>query len=61
VTVRLLQGHVLDVLAGAGTSGLVAQQLGRNAILVELSPEYVDMTRRRLQNDAGMFYQEAAE
>jgi hypothetical protein len=39
---------VLDPFGGAGTTALVARQLGRDAILIELSEEYVEMTRRRL-------------
>lgn len=39
---------VLDPFGGAGTTGLVAQQFGRNAILCELNPEYVKLTEQRL-------------
>lgn len=31
---------VLDPFAGAGTTGLVADRLGRDAILIELNPDY---------------------
>ena len=48
-------GTVLDPFGGAGTTGLVADRLGRNAVLIELNPTYADMARRRLQADAGMF------
>jgi DNA modification methylase len=48
-------GTVLDPFGGAGTTGLVADRLGRNAILIELSPAYATMARRRLERDAGMF------
>jgi DNA modification methylase len=48
-------GTVLDPFGGAGTTGLVADRLGRNAILIELNPEYAAMTERRIRNDAGMF------
>jgi DNA modification methylase len=41
-------GTVLDPFAGAGTVGLVAQQHGRNAILVELNPSYVTLAKERL-------------
>jgi DNA modification methylase len=41
-------GAVLDPFAGAGTVGLVAQQHGRNAILVELNPSYVTLAKERL-------------
>lgn len=36
-----LGGTVLDPFGGAGTTGLVADRLGRNAILMELNPKYV--------------------
>ena len=38
---------VLDPFGGAGTSGLVADRLGRDAILCELNPQYAAMARRR--------------
>lgn len=41
-------GIVLDPFFGAGTTGLVAQELGRNCIGIELNPEYVGIARRRL-------------
>jgi DNA modification methylase len=46
---------VLDCFSGAGTVGLVADRLQRNAILCELKPEYVDMGSARITNDAPMF------
>lgn len=45
-------GAVLDPFFGAGTTGLVADRLGRNCIGIELSPEYATMARRRIQGDA---------
>ena len=48
-------GTVLDPFGGAGTTGLVADRLGRNAILIELNPEYAAMAERRIRADAGMF------
>jgi len=48
-------GVVLDPFGGAGTTGLVADRLGRDAILIELNPEYAAMAERRIKNDAGMF------
>lgn len=50
-------GTVLDPFGGAGTVGLVADRLGRDAILIELNPEYADIAQRRIQGDAGMFAQ----
>lgn len=43
---------VLDPFAGSGTALLVADRLGRNAIGIELNPEYVAMARRRVFGDA---------
>lgn len=43
---------VLDPFAGAGTTGLVADRLGRSAILIELNPEYCEMARRRIVDEA---------
>jgi DNA modification methylase len=48
-------GTVLDPFGGAGTTGLVADRMGRDAILIELNPEYADMARRRIKNDAPLF------
>ncbi len=46
-------GTVLDPFGGAGTTGLVADRLQRNAILIELNPEYAAMARRRIDGDRG--------
>jgi len=48
-------GTVLDPFGGAGTTGLVADKLGRNAILIELNPEYAAMAERRIRGDCPMF------
>lgn len=39
---------VLDPFSGAGTTALVANNLNRRYIGIELNPEYVEMSRRRL-------------
>lgn len=41
-------GVVLDPFGGAGTTGLVAVRTGRDAVLIELNPEYADLARDRL-------------
>lgn len=46
---------ILDPFGGAGTTALVADRLGRDAILCELHPDYPDMARRRVTRDAGLF------
>lgn len=48
-------GTVLDPFGGAGTTGLVADRLGRHAILCELNPDYAEITRRRIFDEAGLF------
>ena len=48
-------GTVLDPFGGAGTTGLVAQQHNRNAVLIELNPEYAEMAKNRIYNDAPLF------
>jgi DNA modification methylase len=39
---------VLDPFGGSGTTGVVARNLGRNFILIELNPKYVDMQLKRV-------------
>lgn len=51
---------VLDPFGGAGTTALCADRLGRNALLIELNPAYVEIARKRLSDDAGMFAEVAA-
>jgi DNA modification methylase len=53
-------GTVLDPFGGVGTTGLVADRLQRNAILIELNPNYAKMAKRRMFDDAPLFV-EAAE
>lgn len=48
-------GTVLDPFGGAGTTGLVADRLKRNAILIELNPEYAKLAERRIYGDAPLF------
>ena len=48
-------GVVLDPFGGSGTVGQVADRLGRDAILIELNPEYAEMARRRINDDAPLF------
>ena len=42
-------GVVLDPFGGAGTTGLVADAMGRDAILIELNTEYAAMAAERLR------------
>jgi DNA modification methylase len=41
---------VLDPFSGSGTTGVVALRLGREYVGIELNPEYVAMSERRLKN-----------
>jgi DNA modification methylase len=43
-------GTVLDPFAGSGTTGAVANEYNRNAVLIELNPEYVKLIEKRLHN-----------
>ena len=40
---------VIDPFGGSGTTTIVCESLGRNSILLELNPEYVDIARNRIQ------------
>jgi DNA modification methylase len=65
-------GLVLDPFGGAGTTALVALRHGRRAALIELNPEYAEMSRLRIEaewrvrpkivtTDLGPLFNEAAE
>lgn len=40
-------GVVLDPFGGSGTTGEVAEMEGRNSVLIELNPEYVEIAKQR--------------
>ena len=42
------EGTVLDPFGGAGTTGIVASNHNRNAILCELNDEYSDIAEKRI-------------
>lgn len=42
---------ILDPFGGAGTTGLVADRLGRRFLLFEANPEYASMACTRIEND----------
>lgn len=60
-TADVIPCMVLDIFGGAGTTGLVADRLQRNAILIELNPTYAAMAEKRIHGDAPMFAQVAAQ
>ena len=47
-------GVVLDPFAGSGTVGVVAMKQHKNAILIEISPEYCNIIKKRLNWGAGL-------
>jgi DNA modification methylase len=49
---------VLDPFAGAGTTGLVADRLGRDFVGIELNPAYLEMARARIGAVAPLFGRE---
>jgi len=42
---------ILDPVAGAGTTGVAASQLGRNYILFDISEEAIEACKRRIKNE----------
>ena len=47
-------GTVLDPFGGSGTTGIVAASHNRNAILLELNQEYIDLAKARINKEVGM-------
>jgi DNA modification methylase len=45
---------VLDPFGGSGTTGQVAIELGRKAVLIELNQEYIEMIKIRTNTTIGM-------
>jgi site-specific DNA-methyltransferase (adenine-specific) len=41
---------ILDPFAGSGTTGVACKNLGRNYILIEKEPEYIDIINKRLDS-----------
>jgi DNA modification methylase len=48
-------GTVLDPFGGAGTTGLVADRLQRDATLIELNPAYIEIAKGRITSDSPLF------
>lgn len=46
---------VLDPFAGAGTTGIVADRLGRDALLIEINPDYADTAAARIKDTGAEF------
>ena len=54
-------GTVLDPFGGAGTTGLVADRLGYDAILCELNPAYADLAVERIRQESPLTADVTAE
>lgn len=50
-------GRVLDPFAGSGTVGIVAAELQRDAVLIELSPKYAQLALDRIRRSCGLLAQ----
>tara|TARA_R100001440_G_scaffold63898_1_gene84175 strand:- start:1997 stop:2965 length:969 start_codon:yes stop_codon:yes gene_type:complete len=50
-----INGTIIDPFSGAGTTGLVADRLKRNAILIELNKNFAEISKKRLLDDAPLF------
>lgn len=50
-----LGGTVLDPFAGSGSTGLAADQLGCNAVLIERDPAYATDIERKIAGDCPLF------
>jgi len=49
-------GTVLDPFAGSGTTGIVANHKNRNAILLELSEDYIKIAVKRIKKEVGTLF-----
>jgi site-specific DNA-methyltransferase (cytosine-N4-specific) len=47
-------GTILDPFAGSGTVGTVARRLGRSSIMIEISKEYCEIIKERMQWGSGI-------
>ena len=45
---------ILDPFGGSGTTGMVAIELGRKAVLIELNPEYIKLINKRTHVTPGL-------
>ena len=44
---------VIDPFAGSGTTGIAAERLRRDSVLIDINPAYSSLARRRIAEDAG--------
>jgi DNA modification methylase len=43
--------HILDPFGGSGTTGIAARRLGCDATLIELSADYCQLAKGRIDGD----------
>ena len=48
-------GIVLDPFGGSGTTGIVAVENNRKAILIELNKDYIHIAKKRINKELGLF------
>ena len=48
-------GTVLDIFGGSGTTGIVANSHERDSILIELNKDYVNIMKKRFNDELGLF------
>ena len=53
--------QVLDPFGGSGTTALVANQLRRDAVIIEISPEYADIAYQRISDKGGFLVDVSVE
>jgi len=58
---QLAPSRILDPFAGSGTTGLVADRLGRDCTLIDLHTQYAEMAMNRIKDDVPLFAEVAAE
>lgn len=57
--VRMFSFHgdtVLDPFCGSGTTAVAAYKTGRNSIMIDIDPDYVEMAKKRLLNTASTLF-----
>ena len=52
---------ILDNCAGSGTTGVAAENLGRNSILIEKDPKYCEIIRKRMANRQTTLFERGAD
>jgi hypothetical protein len=50
-----IKGVVIDPFGGSGTTSIVAEKQYKDSILIEPNPKYVEIAKRRLKREIGMF------